>query len=593
MTTEKSAADSSQSSEQNTTDNKVLQKARNKNRGKGKFELGTLGLVAGSFDFLGLEGLINENVGKKGSHVRANTGVEVKALIMQMLYVEWQGLMNTASFMTDVPCGELLGKDIKPDALNRSALARMLDDIYSFGTEKLFVLCAREVFSRIGLEPEEVHIDSTSFHYHGEGMKDDACEIQLKKGYSRDHHPELKQAISLMLVDGKSRIPLFGKNVSGNTSDNKSFLNMVRSSLPALREQFTKLKYLVGDSALCTEDILKEAAKKNILVVTRLPDKTDLAKKCFALLDEKKLQRIYERKPDGEEDENFGMWCDVDDDYKGTKLRLLLVKNYALRSLKKETVDKRAARELSTLNGRLKKLRTQPCKCRADAEKAVEALKNKLRLCRIDSADYEEVMKNEKPGRPRKGEETKKVVACCKVKAKASIDPQKVEDTITGELLYIVATTDTKREWTMAELLSTYKRQSVIERCWRCSKRPSMMVDSIYLQKPSRIDALLWLMELALLVYAATEYLARKVMKEKELKLTGAERRVNIRPTGEFLLRYVSYLGIALVLNRDTRRWAVENVNEEFALLLTALGDDWLKYYNDDHYEFMTEKVAA
>ena len=102
---------------------------------------------------------------KKGSHVRANTGVEVKALVMQMLHVEWQSLMNTASFMTDVPCGALLGKNIKPDAFNRSALARMLDDIYSFGTEKLFVLCAREVFSRIGLEPEEVHIDSTSFHY--------------------------------------------------------------------------------------------------------------------------------------------------------------------------------------------------------------------------------------------------------------------------------------------------------------------------------------------------------------------------------------------------------------------------------------------
>ena len=55
-------------------------------------------------------------------------------------------------------------------------------------------------------------------------------------------------------------------------------------------------------------------------------------------------------------------------------------------------------------------------------------------------------------------------------------------------------------------------------------------------------------MELALLVYAATEYLARKVMKEKKLKLTGAEHRVNVRPTGEFLLRYVSYLGIALQL---------------------------------------------
>ena len=64
-------------------------------------------------------------------------------------------------------------------------------------------------------------------------------------------------------------------------------------------------------------------------------------------------ERVYERKPDGEEDENCGMWCGI--------------KNYAQRSLKKETVDKRAAKELSTLNGRLKKLRTQPCKCRADA----------------------------------------------------------------------------------------------------------------------------------------------------------------------------------------------------------------------------------
>ena len=304
-------------------------------------------------------------------------------------------------------------------------------------------------------------------------------------------------------------------------------------------------------------------------------------------------ERVYERKPDGEEDENCGMWCGIKN-YYGTDLKLLLVKNYALRSLKKETVDKRAASELKTLNGRLKKLWTQPCKCRADAEKAVEALKNKLRLCRIDGeAGYEEIEKNEKPGRPKKGEEPKKVVVCCKVKAAASIDPKKVEEAINAELLYIVATTDTKREWTMAELLSTYKRQSVIERCWRCCKRPSMMVDSIYLQKPSRIDALLWLMELALLVYAATEYLARKVMKEKELKLTGSEQRVNVRPTGEFLLRYVSYLGIALVLNRSTGQWSVENVNKELALLLTALGHDWLKYYDDDYYEFMTEKVAA
>ena len=34
--------------------------------------------------------------------------------------------------------------------------------------------------------------------------------------------------------------------------------------------------------------------------------------------------------------------------------------------------------------------------------------------------------------------------------------------------------------------------------------------------------------------------------------------------------RYVSFLNIALVLNRITGEWTVENVNEEFALLLTV-----------------------
>ena len=55
--------------------------------------------------------------------------------------------------------------------------------------------------------------------------------------------------------------------------------------------------------------------------------------------------------------------------------------------------------------------------------------------------------------------------------------------------------------------------------------------------------------------------------------------------------RYVSFLNIALVLNRITGEWTVENVNEEFALLLPELGHAWLKYYEDTTYEFMKVKV--
>ena len=126
-----------------------------------------------------------------------------------------------------------------------------------------------------------MHIDSTSFHYDGQSRLEELCNVVLNLGYSRDHHPELNQVISVMLCDELSRIPIFQKTVSGNVNDNKSFFEMVRDDLPLLKEQFRQLHYLTGDSALCTGKILKEAVAKGLEVVTRVPDKCTIAKRCI------------------------------------------------------------------------------------------------------------------------------------------------------------------------------------------------------------------------------------------------------------------------------------------------------------------------
>ena len=46
--------------------------------------LDTTGLVAGMFDYLGLEELIDTYIGKAGSHVKVNCGAVTKALVMQL-----------------------------------------------------------------------------------------------------------------------------------------------------------------------------------------------------------------------------------------------------------------------------------------------------------------------------------------------------------------------------------------------------------------------------------------------------------------------------------------------------------------------------
>lgn len=139
-------------------------------------------------------------------------------------------------------------------------------------------------------------------------------------------------------------------------------------------------------------------------------------------------------------------------------------------------------------------------------------------------------------------------------------------------------------------LQSVSRRQLPARGCWRCCTGPEMTVDCMYLKDSSRIEVLLFLMDTALLVYAATEYLARKVMKEKNLSLTGPERRVNSRPTGNFLLSCISFLDTSLVLDRYTGEWSVVNINREFASILVALGHEWMKYFVDTSYTCMKRK---
>jgi transposase len=63
------------------------------------------------------------------------------------------------------------------------------------------------------------------------------------------------------------------------------------------------------------------------------------------------------------------------------------------------------------------------------------------------------------------------------------------------------------------ELLAGYKGQAQAERGFRFLKDPQFLASSLYLKKPERIMALLMVMTVCLLGYAALEYRIRQVLK--------------------------------------------------------------------------------
>ena len=193
------------------------------------------------------------------------------------------------------------------------------------------------------------------------------------------------------------------------------------------------------------------------------------------------------------------MWCG-EGIIGNQKVRKLLVQNEQLTGRKIETVNKKVAKELDAVVKALKKLETQPCKCMADAEKQVEELTSRLKLVSVSDITYEEIKGYKGKGRPKKDEE--KFTVSVIVRANAQIDRESVKNTVEKSTYYVICTNDTKRKWTMRDLISRYKKQSVVERNRKYLKDRKILLGALFLESPSCINALMWIMTLALLIFS-------------------------------------------------------------------------------------------
>ena len=101
-----------------------------------------------------------------------------------------------------------------------------------------------------------------------------------------------------------------------------------------------------------------------------------------------------------------------------------------------------------------------PCKCLGDAQKAVAELTKIVKFCTVDNISYEDVFKNTR-GRPKNDGKKEEVLATVKVHAAVSINKETVDKAIAQEMMYVIVTTDTERNWTMAELLGGIKDRAL------------------------------------------------------------------------------------------------------------------------------------
>ena len=178
------------------------------------------GVVAGVIKDLGIIEIIDARI-PPDDREKISTGEAIAGMILNGLGFSNRPLSLTPQFFENKPL-ELLFRDrVHPAHFNRFKLGRSLDDAYDYGCNLLFSEIAMASCQKEGVDLRFNSLDTTSFSLTGEyDASTDEHGIAITYGYSKDHRPDLKQAILELIVSQDGGVPFISQSWDGNANDN-------------------------------------------------------------------------------------------------------------------------------------------------------------------------------------------------------------------------------------------------------------------------------------------------------------------------------------------------------------------------------------
>ena len=423
------------------------------------------------------------------------------------------------------------GKEIGDDRLGRA-----LDKLFKSDRATLQTKIILGVVKTFDVKMDQIHSDTTSVAFSGAYRNQDSQGVQLKRGHSKDHRPDLKQLVYSLCVSRDGAVPIHFKTYDGNRTDDTiqwEIWNSIRTLLQTPKFTF------VGDSKLCVKETLKKIDGEHGYFVTMVPD-TRLEVREF----EKELEvgdvrweRIL-RKRSSRSGSEFDTFDCAQGPYQ-------LHEGFSLFWYRSSQKKKRDAEDRKDRISRAwEKLENLDLK-RMRGPKTEKAMRRRVETClrryrveewlKVDiKVDVEEKFRAVTRGKPTsetKYRRIRKNVPRLHIQRNAeAIARSQLVDGI------FPLTTNTKE--TSVEILKIYKYQPKIEKR-HVTLKSTLEVAPVWLKKNTRIEALMFVEWMAQLTTALIERELRREMKLEEIKLLASlpEGRPSETPTFEQLRR--------------------------------------------------------
>jgi len=409
----------------------------------------------------------------------------------------------------------LFGQPLRAEDFNDDLYANLLDQLGKMGSMNILGKILDLVYNLFDMpESCDWNSDTTSHVMYGKYLDCKGKEFMglvITPGHSKDHRPDRKQIKTGLIVDGNG-VVRYAKVLDGNKSDSTWNLMTILELIKKLGDKIVAYT-LIADSKFVNLINLREANGhgKMLKFISLVPAN------FYSKISTKVRAKAYE----------IGEWIDLGKCCKNTKTKdratyavqsfgIEIEKNmYRLLVIKTTSCDLKTQHKLEIEQNDVKEMADDSFKksyaCMPDAEDAIKAFQKKTKnACykadlKIVPIDVDEKIRGRKPKIPRE----KKTVTRYRVKVCGTIpDVPRIEQFKRSEESFVLITNVPQSELSDRDVLRKYKSQYSVENSFCRLKRP-MMVHSLFLKKPGRVEGLVSIVYIALLFQSVMQAMAR------------------------------------------------------------------------------------
>ena len=214
--------------------------------------------------------ILNHFIGRMGLEQELtlalrNTGyADVLLALLKNIVIDRNALYAVGEWVALYDVGLVAQGKVGDDKLGRA-----LDRLFAADRATLQTRIVLAVMNGFELTMERIHNDTTSVSVSGAYDHQNPKAVQLKRGHSKQHRPDLKQLVYSLCVTSDGAVPVHFKAYDGNQTDDGIHLetwNRLRTLL-----QHPRFIY-VADCKLCTEKNLRTIDGERGFFVTVVPN---------------------------------------------------------------------------------------------------------------------------------------------------------------------------------------------------------------------------------------------------------------------------------------------------------------------------------